>query len=158
METETIVRTLGIFGLVVCMVIGGIALRKHVAFRWWIYREAIRRSRKREWEAYVDYYNGTKGPERWERLLHTTELIRRRRDLERWNQWVPEDKIVKRRPSVTHQVEVISTDECAKTESEIALDIKRWLTENTREETPRSVILDMITDYSIIQGRGSIDA
>lgn len=158
MEPDTIIRTLSLIGLVICLVVGSISIRKHVAFRWWVYREAIRRSRKREWEAYVDYYNGTEGPERWERLLHITELIRRRRDLERWNQWVPEDKIVRRRAAVSHPVEVVSTDECAKTESEIALDIKRWLTDNTREETPRSVILEMLNDYSIIQGRGSIDA
>lgn len=158
MEIESVVRTLGLMGLIVCVVVAVIAIRKHVSFRWWVYREAIRRSRKREWEAYVDYYNGTEGPERWERLLHITELIRRRRDLERWNQWVPEDKIIKSRPSVIHRVEVVSTDDCAKTESEIALDIKRWLTDNTREETPRHVLLEMIGDYAIIQSRGSADA
>lgn len=143
-----------IVAALICVAVGVVAIRKHVSFKWWIYREAIRKSRKREWEAYVDYYNGNDGPEHWERLLHITELLRRRRDLERWNQWVPEDRILGARHVVSQQVEVVSTEECAKTEAEIAMDIKHWLKVNTREETPRSVILELLNDYAkIMDGR-----
>lgn len=146
MELNHIFAAILIIWFVACLFFAITAVRKHVSFKWWVYYRAIKKSRKREWEAYVDYYNGAEGPERWERLLHITELLRRRRDLERWNQWVPEGRP---KPKTISRVEVVSTD--ATCPSAVARDIAKWLDVNTSDHITKPQILEMIESYAIIQ-------
>lgn len=138
-----------IFGLTLTVAFSIHIVKKQVSFRWWVYYKAIKRSRKREWEAYVDYYNGVHGPEKWERLLHVTELLRKRRDLERWNQWVPDGKSMKRFPAVSQKVEVRSSE--PRSASAVVRDFGQWVEANTRVDTPRATILEMVESYAIIQ-------
>lgn len=140
---------ISIVGLTLAFTFALYVLKRNVTFRWWVYYRAIKRSRKREWDAYVDYYNGIRGPEKWEHLLHVTELLRKRRDLERWNQWVPDAKSMKNFPAVSQKVEVRGKE--ARSAAAVIRDFGRWVEENTREETPRATILEMVESYAIIQ-------
>lgn len=138
-----------ILGLTLAFAFGIHTVKKHVSFKWWVYYRAIKRSRKREWDAYVDYYNGVHGPEKWEHLLHVTEMLRKRRDLERWNQWVPNGKSMKRFPAVSQKVEVRGAE--TRSAAAVIRDFGQWVEANTRAETPRATILEMVESYAIIQ-------
>ena len=139
-----------IFLLMACVVLAVVAIKKHVSFKWWVYRRAIKKSRKKEWEAYVDYYNGAAGPEKWMHLLHVTELLRRRRDLERWNQWVPERDAKRGAELVVNHISISQTTPEISKSSTAVRNAKVCLETNTLEETPRQVLLDMLESYAIL--------